>query len=95
MMDWLSMKWAHIQDALAIWDGSPMCPSFDWLKVKASICIALNRESFFGDCSEHCPVWASSPMNYWSYDGPGQRWQEVAVHPSWRVWKFSRYENGF
>lgn len=93
MRDWLRMKWAHIQDALAIWDDNLMCPGFCWLKVKASICIAMNRESFY--YFDMAPVWASSPSTYWSYDGPGQRWQEVAVAVGFTDWQFSRYENGF
>lgn len=98
MLDWLRMKWAHLQDAAAIWDGSYLpCPGkqkFSWLKVKATICIALDREDrrgIFAD--EMVPVWASNPTTYWSYDGPGQQWAEVAV--SLTGWRFSRYTNGF
>lgn len=95
MLDWLRTKRAHFQDAMAIWDDSQMCPGFSWLKVKASICIALNRESFynFDTDGDFIPVWASQPMNYWGFDGPGQSWQEVAV--SLTGWQFCRYENGF
>lgn len=93
MLDWLRMKWAHVQDALAIWDGSPspIAGKFPWLKVKASICIALDLED--RDDMEMVPVWASEASNYHSYDGPGQQWSEVAVSPT--RWKFSRYSNGF
>lgn len=95
MLDWLRMKWAHIQDAIAIWDGSPSpCgDKFPWLKVKASICIALDREEFFWDEPDMVPVWASAAWNYQGWDGPGQSWSEVAV--SLNRWKFSRYTNGF
>ena len=94
MRDWLLSKWAHLQDAAAIWDGSPMCPGFSWLKVKASICIALNRESFFmfDTDGDFIPVWASSPMAYWGFDGPSQSWQEVSV--SMNGWRFCRYTTG-
>ena len=95
MLDWLRMKWAHIQDALAIWDDNLMCPGFCWLKVKASICIALDRESFFNfdGGADFVPVWGSRPMTYWGGDGPGQSWQEVSV--SLTGWQFCRYTNGF
>lgn len=97
MRDWLRMKWAHIQDAVAIWDGSPRPCESIWLRVKASICIALNREekrNIFSDVPM-VPVWASSPVTYWGYSGPGQNWREIAVSLGIWNWKFCQYENGF
>jgi hypothetical protein len=96
MRDWLSMKWAHIQDALAIWDGSYLpCAGnrvFYWLKVKASICIALGWEDFFPESEDEVLVWASAPVTYHGFDGPGQSWSEVSV--SLNRWAYRRYSNG-
>ena len=92
------MIWARIQDALAIWDRSPQpAPLWHWLRLKASLCIALGWENHdpIGSYGSHCPVWASRPWTTHSADGPGQSWREIAVAFSWREWTFTEYSNGF
>lgn len=90
------MLWAQIQDAMAIWDGSPRPCDSIWLRIKASICIALGREVRVMNWRDtYIPIWASKPTTVYSYDGPGQDWAEVAVSPEWWRWKFARYTNGF
>lgn len=88
---------ARCQDALAIWDRAPQPgPRWCWLRVKASICIALGWENFdpVGAYGSHVPIWASSQSVRQGWDGPQCAWQEVAVAHEWSRWTFTRYENG-
>lgn len=98
MLDGVRTAVARLRDALEIWDGSPRpWKGFSWLKVKASICIALGleRRDWSAVYHEFVPVWWSAASSYYSYDGPGQHWWEVAVDPHPFRWAYTRYENGF
>lgn len=94
---------ARLQDAMDIWhqdDGrypqnSPVGGWLGfWLRVKASICIALNLESREKYDCELVPVWVGPLHVYETWNGPSASWAEVGVDLRWWSWKFSRYQNG-
>lgn len=92
------MMRARLQDAAEIWRGhhSHFGPLFSWLRIKATICMALGWESFSSDTYDsHVPVWASSQSVSWGWDGPQCSWREVAVATSWKKWTFTSYVNGY
>lgn len=97
------MLWARCQDAAEIWHAADdkYAPNFRgtfWLRVKASICIALGRVGGLwssGRTFEDIPVWSSLGSCHESYDGPEYHWREVSVYPGLRHWRAYSYTNGF
>ncbi len=89
------MLWVRIQDAMVLWDNRPQpVPRWTWLRVKASISVALGLECHQMDY-DSIAVWASEQHTRWSFDGPECNWQEVSVKPGLLDWRHWRYQNGF
>lgn len=98
------MLFARIQDALDIWNqGEGQFPQSSpaqgrwgfWLRVKASICIALGREAPYSDYNlELVPVWVGPLCVRQTSGGPTADWAEVAVDHRNSIWRYSRYTNG-
>lgn len=93
----LEMFRARVHDALELWDRAPQpCPFWCWLRVKASISVALGWEEHrLVWADDVIPVWASPQSSRWTPEGAECNWQEVAVKPGLSDWRHWRYTNGF